>query len=83
MNEDCAAVCSKCDKMIKGKVYDGYVCSNCYEVESLKKEIKSLKGQLEKVIKEKDTFYNMYNEYLLKSVKYENAFKALVEEITK
>ena len=46
-------------------------------------EIKNLKKEIEQLKAEKEQFFNYYLEYFAKATKYENAFKAVIEEIRK
>lgn len=79
MEEECAAVCTKCGQGTTGKIYNPYLCANC-KIEELEEDVKFYKEQYQNAEKERSEWIRKYNEESIQKTKYRNAFECLYEK---
>jgi molecular chaperone GrpE (heat shock protein) len=80
--EECAAVCSNCQKTT-GKIYDPYICANC-KIKQLEEKLKERQEQNKLLLEEKEKYKKLWreeHEKAMEYLKYKNAFKVLLKEI--
>lgn len=82
MNEELAAVCSKCNQTVTGKIYDTYWCSDC-KLKELEEDVKFYKEQYDYAEKERSKWLKQYNDESILKTKYRHAFEVLFEQINK
>lgn len=76
------AICSKCNQVTTGKIYNPYWCVDC-KIQDLEERVEFYKEQYDYAEKGRIEWINKFNDESILKTKYRCAFEALFEKISK